>query len=61
MTTFRITFRALPGDVPPIIRLRMALKAFKRRYGLVATEAVERPDGDEEDPRRAAGRASQDR
>jgi hypothetical protein len=43
LSTFRVTLRALPADTPAIIRLRAALKAFRRRYGLVAIEAVEVP------------------
>ena len=31
---YRLTLEALPGDVPPVIRLRHALKRFLRDYGL---------------------------
>ena len=41
--TFAVTLEAVPGwgDVPATVRLRRALKAFLRCYGLRCTEARE--------------------
>jgi hypothetical protein len=33
-TVFVVTLRAMPSEVPPIIRLRTALKALLRQHGL---------------------------
>ncbi len=51
---FLIRLRALPGRVPPVIRLRHALKLFKRAYDLVAVSAEE-VRTDEHTDRPAAG------
>ena len=60
--TFGINLEALPGDVPPAVRLKQALKIFLRRFGLRCTwigpaldrrgpEAVKPTDGERNDPR----------
>jgi len=38
---FRLCFRALPDEVPPIIRLRRLLKTALRYYKMRCTNAVE--------------------
>jgi hypothetical protein len=41
---FIVKFRPGPGCSDPIRSLRALLKAAKRRFGLVAVDAVEEPD-----------------
>jgi hypothetical protein len=36
-----VTLRSLPSDIPPVVRLRHALKRFRRAYDLVATRVEE--------------------
>jgi hypothetical protein len=46
MQDFVIHLRPEPDAVPSIIRLRQALKQFKRRYGFVAVSVAEVPTHD---------------
>jgi hypothetical protein len=41
--SYRVELVAMPGDVPPIIRLRQALKRFLRGYRLRCTAVSEAP------------------
>jgi hypothetical protein len=42
---FKLTLEALPADVPPAVRLRVALKRLARCYGLRCVAVEEIPAG----------------
>lgn len=57
---FVITIEAIPGAVPPIVRLRRALKALQRVFGFSAVRVEEVPAGAHQPPAgasEASGRA----
>ncbi len=43
MTLYRLTFRALPGDIPVPVRLRWLLKKMLRQHGFRAVKVEECP------------------